>query len=302
MKLKLKCLLIVSLIVGLSGCGQADDGGGTTDTGDGGGDINRDQTITFGVTNWTSTIPPTHIAKEILEDLGYTVELQSADPGAIYTGLHRGDLDVFMDAWLPDMHANYMERFGENIDDVAVSYAEGELGWVIPEYVEGINSISDLRGNEGMFDNKVFGIEEGAGMTDSGRALIESYDLDLTYVASSEAGMLSEARRHISSGDPVLFLGWRPHPMFADWELRVLEEDEEEFHPTSEVHILTTNGLDERAPEVYEFFSNWSFDVSDVENMIVQLDEGISEEEVARQWIEENQEKVNEMTNGAWEG
>ncbi|MDQ0255757.1 glycine betaine/proline transport system substrate-binding protein [Evansella vedderi] len=297
MKKRISFFFSIILLIGIVACGPPTDGGGTTDTTD--GDVNRDITITMGLTNWTSTIPPTYIAKEILEDLGYTVELQPADPGMVFTGLHRGDIDVFMDAWLPDMHANFMERYGENIDDVAVSYTEGEMGWVIPDYVdESIQTVSDIRGNEHLFDNQIFGIEEGAGMTDSGRAMIEAYDLDLTYVASSEPGMLTEARRHISNEEPVLFLGWRPHPMFADWDLRVLEEDEEEFHPTSQVHILTTSGLDERAPEVYNFFSNWSIPINDVEEMIVKYDEGMSEEELAREWIEENQDRVQEMLGG----
>lgn len=199
-----------------------------------------------------------------------------------------------MDAWLPDMHANYMAEFGENIDDTAISYPNGELGWVIPSYVEGIASIEDIKGKEDTFGGEIFGIEEGAGMTTTSREMIDAYGLDLDYVASSEGGMLAQASRLIGQEKPVLFLGWRPHPMFVDYDLKVLK-DPKEYFKTSEVHVLTNKDFKEKAPEAYDFLSNWSIDVGDIEKMIVEIDSGRSAEEVAQEWIDQNQEKVNEM-------
>ncbi|WP_088104553.1 glycine betaine ABC transporter substrate-binding protein [Halalkalibacter urbisdiaboli] len=291
MKVSIFFLLVFML---LAGCGANDQGGGDTPPAETGGE-NKDVTIRFGVTPWTSTIPPTKVARLIIEDMGYTVNETNADAGGVYTGMSRGDLDVFMDAWLPVMHANYMEKYGDTLDDTAVSYSEGELGWVIPTYVEGIDSVEDLKGKEDQFGGKIYGIEEGAGMTVTSREMIDEVGLDLEYVASSEGGMLAQAQRLMSNNEPVLFLGWRPHPMFANYDLKVLESPGEYFQ-TSEVHVITNNELKERAPEVYEFLSNWSMDVTDIEEMIVQIeDEGRDAEEVAREWIDNHQEEVAAM-------
>jgi glycine betaine/proline transport system substrate-binding protein len=252
-------------------------------------------TITFGVTPWTSTVPPTTVARLILEDMGYIVEEISADAGGVYAGLSRGDIDVFMDAWLPDMHRDYMNQFGEKIDDIAVSYPDGELGWVTPTYVENVNSIEDIKGKESEFDGKIYGIEEGAGMTMTSREMIKEYGLDLEYVASSEGGMLAQSSRLIQSEKPVLFLGWRPHPMFVDYDLKVLQ-DPKQFFKTSEVHVLTNINFKEKVPEAYEFLNNWSIDVGDIEKMIVEIDNNKRDaEEVAQEWIDDNQDKVNKM-------
>ncbi|MFP4697359.1 MAG: glycine betaine ABC transporter substrate-binding protein [Eubacteriales bacterium] len=288
-----KILIIFAMVFPfVVGCANSTDEG-TEDNNNSNIEDNKDVTITFGVTPWTTTIPPTKIAKLILEDMGYTIKEISADAGGVYAGLSTGDIDVFMDAWLPDMHRNYLEQFGDNIDDVSVSYPDGELGWVIPTYVEDVNSLEDIKGNEGMFENNIYGIEEGAGMTATSREMIEAYDLDLEYVASSEGGMLAQASKIIQNEKPVIFLGWRPHPMFVNYDLKVLE-DPQEFFKTSEVHILTNNGLKEKAPEAYEFLSNWSIDVGEIEKMIVENDERDSEE-VAREWIDENQDLVDAM-------
>jgi glycine betaine/proline transport system substrate-binding protein len=281
-KLSLKLCIVFIFVTGIfTGCSTATSG-------------SNDKTITFGVTPWSSTVPPTKVARLILEDMGYKVEEISADAGGVFTGLSRGDLDVFMDSWLPDMHRNYMESFGANIDDTAVSYPDGELGWVIPAYVEGVNSIEDLKGKEDLFDGKVYGIEEGAGMTMTSREMIEAYGLDLEYVASSEGGMLAQASRLIQNGQPVIFLGWRPHPMFVSYDLKVLA-DTKGFFKTSQVHVLTNKGLKDRLPEAYEFLNNWSIDVGDIEKMIVAIEDGKDPEEVAQEWIDQNRDKVDVM-------
>lgn len=254
---------------------------------------NEQETITFGVTPWTSTVPPTYVAKIILEDMGYNVELQNADVGVVYAGLARGDIDVFMDAWLPDMHRNYIDKYGDSLEDVAISYTEGELGWVVPANSE-INSIEDLKGKESMFNNKLYGIEEGAGMTDTSREMIEAYGLNLDYVSSGEPAMLAQAKSRISKGEPVLFLGWRPHSMFATWDLKVLE-DPKGYFKTSEVHVIANADFKNKFPEAYEFLKNWSMPVEDIEQMILDIDNGANPEERAREWVEENQDKVDEM-------
>ncbi|MEK3992543.1 MULTISPECIES: glycine betaine ABC transporter substrate-binding protein [Robertmurraya] len=284
-KLKVSLLLLLAFIL-LVGCSS-----GASTSGEAGED-SKNVTINFGVTPWTSTIPPTKVAKLLLEDMGYTVKETNADAGGVYTGLSKGDLDVFMDSWLPVMHANYMEQFGDKLEDTAVSYTDGELGWVIPTYVEGIESVEDLKGKEDLFGGKVYGIEEGAGMSVTSKKMIEELGLDFEYVASSEGGMLAQAQRIMAKEEPVLFLGWRPHPMFANYDLKVLPSPEGYFD-TSEVHVITNNELKDKAPEAYELLSNWSMNVSDIEKMIVEIEDNNRDaEEVAQEWIDNHPDEV----------
>lgn len=277
-------MMIVLLLGFLAGC--ASDGGEK--------DTTANQKITFGVTPWTSTIPPTKIASLIIQDMGYNVEEISADATNVFIGLSRGDIDVFMDSWLP-LHDNLLEKYADQIEDTATSYADVETGLVVPAYMEDINSISDLKGNENLFNHEVYGIESGANVTGIINELIEGYELDLTQVNSSEGGMLAQAKRSIENEDPVSFFGWRPHTMFNKYDLKVLS-DEQNFFEKAAVHVITNNELKENAPDVHEFLTNWNISIDDVEEMIVKIeDEGADPEEVAREWIDNNQDKVNEM-------
>ncbi|MDS9471348.1 glycine betaine ABC transporter substrate-binding protein [Sporosarcina pasteurii] len=277
-------LMIVLLLAFVAGC--ASDGGEKETT--------ANQKITFGVTPWTSTVPPTKIASLIIQDMGYDVEEISADATNVYIGLSRGDIDVFMDSWLP-AHENLLEKYADQVEDTAISYDDVETGLVVPTYMEDINSVNDLKGKEDLFSNEVYGIESGANVTGIINELLESYELDLKQVNSSEGGMLAQARRLMENEDPVSFFGWRPHTMFNQYDLKVLA-DEQNFFETAAVHVITNNELKENAPDVHQFLSNWHISLDEVEEMIVKIeDENADPEAVAREWIDNNQDKVNEM-------
>lgn len=289
--LKVLLIIVLSAALILTGCPAPDDPAPGEEVAPG----EERGEIVFGVTPWSTTIPPTYIAAVLLEDMGYEVTLQDADVGLVYSALATGDIDVFMDSWLPDMHASYMAEFGDRIEQLSVSYTEGELGWVVPEYVEEVNSIEELNEHRDLFDGQIIGIDEGAGMTETSREMIDAYNLDYEYIASSEAAMLSQAATAIAQERPILFLGYRPHSMFAMWDLKFLD-DPLGFWEASEVHVLGTMGLAERAPEAHQFLSNWSIPIDDLEEMILQIDEeGADPEQLAREWIEENEDLVNEM-------
>ncbi len=278
----------------LAACGGAQETAQQSEPAGEAGSSTQGVELTIGETPWTSTVPPTYVAKHLLEEMGYKVSIQKADAGVVYTGLSKGDIDIFMDAWLPDMHKNYIEKYADTLVDTAVSYPNGELGWVVPTYMEDINSIDDIAGKEDLFNGMIYGIEEGAGITETSRKLIEAYGLKLEYAASSEPGMLTQAKRLIDKKEPVLFVGWRPHPMFVNFDLKVLPDSKGIFQ-ASEVHVITNKGLQEKAPEAFAFLSNWSIPVGDIEQMIVKIEAGATPEEVAKEWVEANPDHVKQM-------
>ncbi|MFZ4453611.1 glycine betaine ABC transporter substrate-binding protein [Salibacterium aidingense] len=67
-------------------------------------------TIVFGQTPWTSTAPPTQIAKQILEEQGFTVEVNHVSQPIIWGGMSNKEMDFFMDAWLRYTEAPRMGR------------------------------------------------------------------------------------------------------------------------------------------------------------------------------------------------
>lgn len=291
-------LMAALLLVVLAACSSDGDDTAKEEKGDKGTETEtevavKDQTIAFGVTPWTSTVPPTKIAKLILEDMGYKVEETNADVSSIYIGLSRGDLNVFMDSWMPS-HQEHWDKYEGEIVDTAVSYSDAHSGLVVPTYMEDINSIEDLVGKEESFENTIYGVEPGGNAAKIINDLIDGYGLDMEQVNSSEGGMIAQGMRLIEQEEPVVFYGWRPHTMFNKLDIKLIE-DPKDYFSSPTIHVLTNADLEEDAPEAFEFLSNWSIDIDDLEEMIVAIEDGADEEEVAREWIENNQDKVNEM-------
>lgn len=256
----------------------------------------KNEVITFGVPPWTSTIPPTTIASLIIQDMGYETDEVKAEAGAVYTGMSRGDIDVNMDAWFP-AQKHYVEKYSDSIEDIGVSYEEAASGFVVPEYMKEINDVGDLRGKEEMFDNEILSIGKGDPATENINKVIDGYGLDIEQLHSSEGAMMAEAIRKMQKEEPVVFYGWRPHTIFNKFDLKILTNTETpEWFRDSSVNVVVNKELEEKAPEVYQFLTNWSIPLEDLEEMISEIDDDGDAEKLAREWIDNNQDKVKEMT------
>ncbi len=255
----------------------------------------EEKKVIFGVTTWSSTMAPTAIAKMILEEAGYEVETVLLDQPIIFQGLADQQVDFFMDAWLPYTEAELWAKYDEDLVKVATSYADAPLGLVVPAYVEE-NSVEELKNNAEKYNNEIITIDQGAGIVSLTEELIKEYELDeYELIYSSETAMLADATAKINKEEPVIFTGWRPHSMFAMYDLKFLEDSKEIFKYDN-VYVLSYQGIEEAHPEAYNIMSQWSIDVGDLEKMMLQNSEDETPfEDTAKEWIDTNRDQVNKM-------
>ena len=289
-KKRLVGLLIgVALLVALAGC---------TDTGD--ADLPEDsneEVISIGVAPYVQIDVLAAILEEAYEELGYATERVEGDMGFMYLGVSQGDIDVFPDGWLPVLHGNYIERYEGDLEVGEILYEEATMGITVPAYMEDINTIQDLKDNADLFDNRIVGIEPSAGIMLTANETIEAYDMasEIEILESSTAGMLAEVDTAIKAEEPIAFLGWRPHLMFSEYDLKILEDDKD-IWSADDVHVITATDLQERAPEVYEFSQKFEMTIEDIEEIFAQAEEsGSSVEEVAKEWFQDNRQVLDDM-------
>src|SRR5699024_3111945 len=115
--------------------------------------------IKIGATPWTSTEFPSEVAKSILEDMGYEVEIKEGELGVIFSALAEDDVDMFLDYWDPQFE-EYLDKYSDSVEKVSTSYEGADRGLVVPEYMEGVNDVEDLKGIEDEVDNEILAIEE----------------------------------------------------------------------------------------------------------------------------------------------
>ncbi len=272
-----------------AGCGN------TNNEGENPGDKQEAKgTVTIGCVNWADDIAMSNLAAVILEDkMGYDVNITMADAAPVYTSLAAGNTDVFLDAWLPMTHKDYMDKYGENLVDMGVMYDNAVMGLVVPAYVD-LDSVEDLKGNEAMFNSQIIGIDSGAGLMKATEIAIEEYDLDMTLVSGSGPTMTAALKKAIDANEPIVVTGWTPHWKFARWDLKILEDPKKIFGEEEKAHVVSRMGLAEDMPEVAEFFSNMTMTTDEVGDLMGAIEEsGKDPLAVAREWMNNNPNLIN---------
>ncbi|MDE8731236.1 glycine betaine ABC transporter substrate-binding protein, partial [Desulfovibrio desulfuricans] len=92
---------------------------------------------------WDSEIASTNVVGNVLESIGYDVDLLQLDAGPMFAAVAEGDADGMVAAWLPGTHASYMEEYGDKLVDLGPNLEGAAIGLVVPTYVEA-DSIEDL--------------------------------------------------------------------------------------------------------------------------------------------------------------
>ena len=252
--------------------------------------------VELGYVNWAEGVAMNYLAHAILEDeLGYDVESRMADAGPIYGSLGSGNTDAFLDAWYPFTHQDYREQYGELIEDLGYNFEGAKIGLVVPTYVD-IDTIAELQEHADKFDNTITGIDPGAGIMAAADNAITEYGLtDMTLQTSSGPVMVQALDNAIENGDWIVVTGWEPHFKFADYDLKFLEDPEGVFGESENIHTVARAGLSEDMPDVAEFLTNFyltSEELAGLMGMMNEHGDDYSELEIARMWMEENDDLV----------
>ena len=261
--------------------------------------------VTFSDVGWTDITATTAAASVLLDALGYETETKILSVPVTYTSMAAGDIDVFLGNWMPTMEADIAPyREAGTVDTVRANLEGAKYTLAVnkPAADLGIGNFADIAAQAEALDGKIYGIEPG----NDGNRLIQSmidgdaFGLkDFEVVESSEQGMLAQVQRATRKGDPIVFLGWEPHPMNANFELTYLEGGDEFFGPDlggATVYTNTRAGYVGECPNVGKLLENMEFSLA-MENEIMGkiLDDGQDPEEAAAAWL-----KANSDVLGGW--
>ncbi|GAA4891812.1 glycine betaine/proline transport system substrate-binding protein [Stackebrandtia albiflava] len=271
----------------MAACGGGDESGGSKE-------------LTIGYINWDEAVAASNLWKVILEDEGYEVELEELEPGLIFEGLSNGDIDFFLDGWLPTTHASYIEKYGDSLEQVGVWYDNASLSIAVPSYVEDVNSLADLADNADTFGGEIIGIEEGAGLTKATQEqVIPTYGLDgvMKLVTSSTPAMLEELDTAIANEEPIVVTLWHPHWAYANYDLKDLEDPEGTLGTAEEITTLAREGFGADFADVNAMLAKFKMDdqqLGELEELVLNQnpDDHIAGAEA---WLEANPDFVDTL-------
>ncbi|RKT32646.1 glycine betaine/proline transport system substrate-binding protein [Roseovarius halotolerans] len=267
-------------------------------------------TVVFSDVGWTDITATTAATTTVLEALGYETDIKVLSVPVTYTSLANGDVDVFLGNWMPTMEADIAPyREDGSVDSLRVNLegAKYTLATNAAGAGLGIGNFADIAGHAEALDGKIYGIEPG---NDGNRLIMDMIadnafglgDADFEVVESSEAGMLAQVGRASDRDEPIVFLGWEPHPMNANFDLTYLEGGDDWFGPNlggATVHTNTSAGFAESCPNLGAFLNNLEFTLA-MENEIMGaiLDDGQEPDDAARAWMAKNPDVVMGWLDG----
>jgi glycine betaine/proline transport system substrate-binding protein len=266
------------------------------------------RTVRFSDVGWTDITSTTALASVVLDAIGYEPEVQVLSVPVTYASLKNKDIDVFLGNWMPTMEADIAPYREDGSVETLVTNLEGaKYTLAVPAYTyeAGLQSFEDIAKFRDELDGKIYGIEPG---NDGNRLILDMIENDtfglkgFELVESSEAGMLSAVQKAVANKEHIVFLGWEPHPMNANIDMRYLEGGDDIFGPNyggATVHTNVRAGYAEECPNLGQFFRNLVFSL-EMENEIMGaiLDEGKEPRQAAREWLQANPEVLDRWLAG----
>ena len=261
------------------------------------------KTVRFSDVGWTDITATTGVASVLLEALGYEPNVKVLSVPVTYTSLRSGDIDVFLGNWMPTMEADIAPyREGGSVETVRANLEGAKYTLAVPKYTydAGLKSFADIAKFKDELDATIYGIEPG---NDGNRLILDMIEKDtfglkdFEVKESSEQGMLAQVQRAVDRKQPIVFLGWEPHPMNAKFEMAYLSGGDDIFGPDLGGATIYTNvrkGYREECPNVGKLLDNLVFTLK-MENEIMGaiLNDGKDGPAAAKEWLKANPEVID---------
>lgn len=298
--------------------------------------VQAQEKITLSDLSWNGARAVGNVLKAIIEGpMGGEAEIISGmnQQPVVFAGMDKGDgsIDVHTDMWMPNWQSAWDEYIVDKQTIDHNSPYKGTSNLYVPSYMsDKVSSIEDLNNPEiaAMFDTDGDGLGEywpgdvTWASTKRWQIKFKTYGLDGLWepnIVSADTFKAGLAAAYASS-QPQLFYHWTPEALHVQYDLSIVEEperfdgcedvdlDAENWLEVSEfecviapndVYVAFSKSLWDRNPEVAQMLKNVEFTGDEINGWIVEMFENKRDpQEVAEEWIEENQDTVDGWING----
>ncbi|MDQ6645729.1 MAG: glycine betaine ABC transporter substrate-binding protein [Pseudomonadota bacterium] len=283
--------------IALAGCSQS--GSSSPDAAAGAAPVTLDASavgskdIKLAYVEWSSCVAATNVARSALEQKGYDVKMISVSAAAMYAAIADGDADATVCAWLPSTQANYYTRTKAKLDNLGANMVGTQLGLVVPGYVT-IDSIDQLKANADKFQDRIVGIDPGAGEMALTQQVIKDYGLPLKLINGSGATMAGALKDAIDNKQWIVVTGWTPHWMWARWDLKYLNDPKGIYGTSENIDTLARKGLKAESPLAYTVLDGFNWTPAQMQVVLADNRKpGAEPYDVAKQWVGANADVVS---------
>jgi glycine betaine/proline transport system substrate-binding protein len=273
------------------------------------GDAATCQTVKMSDIGWTDVTAVTALTGAMLDAMGYKGDIKQLAVPVTYASMKNKDIDVFLGNWMPSMVEDIKAYTADgSVETIGANLPTGALYTLaVPEYTynKGLHDFTDIAKFKDSLHGKFYGIEPG---NDGNRHILDmikdpKFKLDgFELVESSEAGMLSQVAKATQNNEDIVFLGWAPHPMNANFKMKYLTGGDDLFGPNMGAAVVNTNvrkGYLTECPNVGKLVKQLKFEVG-MENEIMGqiLDKSVDPKVAAVTWVKAHPDVLKPWLDG----
>ncbi|WP_372866019.1 choline ABC transporter substrate-binding protein [Pseudomonas sp.] len=266
------------------------------------------QKARIGMVGWTDVVATTAVASTLLEGLGYATTQTQASQQIVFSGIQRDQLDFFLGYWKPLMDDNIEPFLAKKTVRVLgePGLSDGISSLAVPSYTAeaGLKTYADIAKFRDQLDGKIYGIDPGTGANTTIKKMIDSNQFGLggfELIESSESAMLAAVSRAARSKKPVVFFGWKPHPMNIKMDVTYLTGSEGVFgadEGLATVWTVTAPDYAQRCPNVDRLLNNLRFTAAQESQLMAPIMDREEAKDVARKWLKENPQELSKFLAG----
>ena len=257
---------------------------------------------------WTDVTSTSALFSVLVRQLGYDSQVTVLSIPVTFTSMKNKDIDVFLGNWMPTMEADRKPYLDDHsIDVIGVNLTGAKYTLAVPAYTyaAGLRDFADIQRFAPQLKSAIYGIEPGndgnrliLGMIKQNQFNLGTFKL----VESSEQGMLAEVERAIHDHEPVVFLGWDPHPMNMRFDMRYLSGGDSVFGPNfggATIYTDVRAGYSQECPNVGRLLKNMKFTLTGESQMMdAILNQHQQPEAAAEAWLKANPKAVSAWLEG----
>lgn len=279
----------------------------------------KDDTIKLAINEWTGQHVTTHIAGQILENMGYKVEYVTAGNYPQHSALSDGSIHATLEVWTNNAGEVYPKmKKARKIVDIGELQLDTNEGWLYPKHMEEIcpglpdwNALAKCKDKlataETFPNGRVlsYPADWGTRSADMIKGLALPYK---AVPAGSEGALIAELKAAVAAKKPLVMMFWAPHWVLSEVDVGWVKMPKYEEACTKDaswgpnpnaindcgvnvplVMKVAWTGFEKKWPAAWAFLKDFRMDAKQQEKMMKAIDqEGEKLDKVVAAWVDAN--------------
>ncbi|MEE9587729.1 MAG: ABC transporter substrate-binding protein [Hyphomicrobiaceae bacterium] len=279
----------------------------------------KDDTIKLAINEWTGQHVTTHIAGQILENMGYKVEYVTAGNYPQHSALSDGSIHATLEVWTNNAGEVYPKmKKARKIVDIGELQLDTNEGWLYPKHMEEIcpglpdwNALAKCKDKlataETFPNGRVlsYPADWGTRSADMIKGLALPYK---AVPAGSEGALIAELKAAVAAKKPLVMMFWAPHWVLSEIDVGWVKLPKYEEACTKDaswgpnpnaindcgvnvplVMKVAWTGFEKKWPAAWAFLKDFRMDAKQQEKMMKAIDQdGEKLNKVVAAWVDAN--------------